>query len=129
MNVLEASAAKPGVAKSGAAAVASPGSRMITVVTRTKSVVEQDTARAADFVLVLARLFASSAAYKEAAKACLYVVEACPCLIAELTGVTIPDHAPADGAAEHWRDTDFAKTVYALLAAQPGHGFRWGASR
>jgi hypothetical protein len=82
---------------------------------RTRSVVEQDTARAADFVLVLARLFASSAAYEEAAKACLYAIEACPCLMAELTNVAIPDHAPPDGEAERWRQTDFAKTVDTLL--------------
>ena len=116
VNVLEhplvAHAAAP---PPGTAADARPGSRMVTVVTRTRSVLEQDTARAAEFVLVLARLFASSAAYEEAAKACLYAIEACPCLMAELMDVAAPDHAPADGVAERWRETDFAKTVGMLL--------------
>ena len=114
VNVLEhpAHAAAPPL---GTAADARPGSRMVAVVTRTRSVLEQDTARAAEIVLVLARLFASSAAYKEAAKACLYAIEACPCLMAELTDVATPDHAPADGVAERWRETDFARTVGMLL--------------
>ena len=98
-----------------AAEEAAPGSRIVSVVTRTRSVVEQDTARAADFVLVLARLFTSSNAHEEAAKACLYAIETCPGLMAELTDVAIPDHAPPDGPAERWRETDFAKTVDMLL--------------
>ncbi len=115
VNVLEHPVAADTNAPLGTAAVAHARSRMVTVVTRTRSVVEQDTARAADFVLVLARLFSTSAAYEEAAKACLYAIETCPCLMAELTHVAIPDHAPLDGEAQRWRQTDFATTVETLL--------------
>lgn len=116
VNVLETPlVAERAAGKPGTAGLATLSSRMVAVVTRTKCVVHLDTARAADFVLVLARLFASSAAYEEAAKACLYAVETCPCLLAELTGITIPDHAPPDAKVEQWRDTDFAKTVDTLL--------------
>ena len=115
VNALEQASVVPSAKAARKSSTINSGLRMISVVARTRSLVDRDTARAADFVLVLARLFASSAAHEHAAKACLYAIEACPCLIAELTYVPIPDHAPEDGAAERWRETDFAKTVDMLL--------------
>ena len=81
--------------------------------------VRRDAARAADLLLLLAERFHAGAAHEEAARACLYALRCCPALVAELgeAGVAVPDHGPAGGAAERWRETDFAKAVGLLLDA------------
>jgi hypothetical protein len=70
--------------------------------------------RAADLVLTVADIFAAHGADSEAAVACLYVMQTCPSILAELNDIAIPNHSTA-AKAERWRSTDFCKTVIALL--------------
>lgn len=63
--------------------------------------------------LTIVELFGINGADTEAAKACLYVIDTCPSILAELNDVETPDHTTSD--SERWRVTDFSKTVSTLL--------------